>query len=166
MSKPREWWIIQTLLSYTIGEAVYRIQDDEPDELTKRTCVTYFKVVEYAALDEANKRIAELGAEVEELMKVDYWQDRHNIVKAELTQAQARIAELERIGHDCTLDWNEQLDAAEARIAALERTVCESQNDVRIQIGKRTLVEIDRTTAEQRVKELERKIEVFLSYRG
>jgi hypothetical protein len=42
----REWWIVQTALSYTVGEPVYRTQDKEPDELTKRTSVNWFKVIE------------------------------------------------------------------------------------------------------------------------
>lgn len=33
------------------------------------------------------EEVARLGKEIEELMKVDYWQDRHNIVKKELIEA-------------------------------------------------------------------------------
>lgn len=44
--KRREWWIVQTALSYTIGEPVYRVETDEPSELTKRTSVNIHKSVE------------------------------------------------------------------------------------------------------------------------
>lgn len=40
-----------------------------------------------AALEADNKR---LGAEIEDLMHVDYWQDRHNIEKAVRTALEAR----------------------------------------------------------------------------
>lgn len=36
------------------------------------------------SLIDKDKEIDRLGKEVEELMKVDYWQDRHNIVKKDL----------------------------------------------------------------------------------
>lgn len=46
---------------------------------------------EVAELDAEKKRLC---SEVEDLMRMDYWQERHNIIKGELTAAQAEIKRL------------------------------------------------------------------------
>jgi hypothetical protein len=46
-----------------------------------------FEVIERSAYAMLESEVLRLQKEIEELMKVDYWQDRHNIVKAERDQA-------------------------------------------------------------------------------
>lgn len=44
-----------------------------------------------ATKEELIARIKTLEAEVEDLMRTDYWQDRHNIVKKELDELKEKI---------------------------------------------------------------------------
>jgi hypothetical protein len=81
---PREWWVVQTLLSYTLGEPVYRVQDEEPDELTKRMSVNCFRVREVALGSATVTR--------EELRKLwyDVWDDE-NTFDSELRYIEDRL---------------------------------------------------------------------------
>ena len=65
--KLREWWVVQTNLSYVIGEPVYRVQDEEPSELDKRTSVAIHKVVELppGAIVIEESHLKELEAKLE-----------------------------------------------------------------------------------------------------
>lgn len=137
--KPREWW------------AVLNIHRNEGTIAAKDRAVQYehnvehVHVIEYSALAEANKRIAELEQDKKEM------QHEWDLCVSRDTNSHS--------------DWLEiygELTEAKARIAELERAVAEAHNDVRIQIGKRTLVEIDFTAANERIVELEAEVEELM----
>ncbi len=61
--KPREWKVNGNLLARSNGEK-------------------FVHVIEYSAYAALQAEVLRLGKEVEELMQVDYWQDRYKIEKA------------------------------------------------------------------------------------
>lgn len=63
----------------------------ESDEVTGDFSGIAKEFVEHGALIEAEKEIARLGAEVEDLMRMDYWQDCYNIAVKERNEALAKI---------------------------------------------------------------------------
>lgn len=52
-------------------------------------CAVINNLTDQVLLQDA--RIKEANKEIEELMKVDYWQDRHDTVKKELDELKAKI---------------------------------------------------------------------------
>ncbi len=62
--KPREWWIIQTLLSYTIGEPVYRATDNKPTSIDYRTSAAIYNVVEKSAYEISEVHNNAMAAEI------------------------------------------------------------------------------------------------------
>lgn len=66
MNNPRTWWIVQTLLSYAIGEPVYNTRNEEPDELTKRTSAAIFPVVGKSDYDALAAELASTKSQLKE----------------------------------------------------------------------------------------------------
>ena len=50
----------------------------------------------HSTVDALKAEVIRLGKEVEELMKVDYWQDRHNILKNQIAEIRAAWIEHQR----------------------------------------------------------------------
>lgn len=139
--KPLQFWIVQTLLSYTIGEPVYRVQEEEPDELTKRTSVTWFPVIEKSAYDALKAELAELRLNQPFAGSTDTLTEKYNL-RRELAAAKGEI-EVHKQSRANLEQWNDTLVDENSRLkvtAVSDRQLIAELRDIfmRIQSGLTT----------------------------
>lgn len=93
MNNPIIWTISKTTTTDTASFSVGRVISgpDTCDEYEYLREGGVVEVIEISALRKCEAELAAARAENEELMKADYWQDRHNIVVKELAAVKAEL---------------------------------------------------------------------------